>query len=123
MRTLDTIGGNVRSQVVVNPVSTWREKRRFPSVPWRLYPSDPNWIPPIRMDQEEMVGYRDHPFYKRNRAQTFLARRNGEVCGRVAAILNHDHIECHADGRGFFGFFECVEDQETANALLDAVET
>lgn len=110
------------SQIVVTPVSTRRERRQFLSLPWRLYQSDPNWVPPIRMDQEEMVGYRDHPFYKRNRVQTFLAYRNGEVCGRVAAILNYDHIECHADGRGFFGFFECVEDQATANALLDAVK-
>jgi len=69
-----------------------------------------------------MVGYRKHPFYERNRAQTFLAWRDGEVCGRVAAILNHDHIEYHADRRGFFGFLECVEDQETANALLDTVK-
>src|SRR5690606_7396903 len=42
------------------------------------------------------------------------------VCGRVAAILNHEHNRVHKENRGFFGFFECRDDQEAANALFDA---
>ncbi|MCE9630930.1 MAG: N-acetyltransferase [Planctomycetia bacterium] len=109
------------SNVMVKPVVTRAERKRFLELPWRLYRGDPNWVPPLRMDQAEMVGYRHHPFFERNRAQTFLATRDGEVCGRVAAILNRDHLDRHADGRGFFGFFECVDDQKIANALFDAV--
>ena len=37
------------------------------------------------------------------------------------AILNYGHIERYNDRRGFFGFFECVDDQEVANGLFDAV--
>ena len=53
--------------------------------------------------------------------QTFLAYRGGEVCGRIAAILNQGHIDRYDERRGFFGFFECVDDQEAANGLFDAV--
>ncbi len=67
-----------------------------------------------------MVGYARHPFYERNRSQTFLAYRDGEICGRIAAILNVGHIERYNDPCGFFGFFECRDDQEAANALFDA---
>jgi GNAT superfamily N-acetyltransferase len=73
------------------------------------------------MDQEELVGYRYHPFYERNRVQTFLAYRDGKVCGRIAAILNHHHNEHYRERRGFWGFFECTDDQEAATALFDAV--
>ncbi len=52
--------------------------------------------------------------------QTFLALRRGEPCGRVAAIINHVHNERYKEKRGFFGFFESVDDLEVAAALFDA---
>jgi len=107
--------------VVVQPVTTRRQRREFLQLPWKLYRNDPNWVPPLRGYQKEMVGYRPHPFYIRNTIQTFLAYRDGEACGRVAAILNQGHILRYNDPRGFFGFFECVDDQEVADALFSAV--
>ena len=108
------------TDLVVQPVSTRKQRRRFLGFPWTLYRDDPNWVPPLRMDQKELVGYRHHPFYEKNRVQTFLATRGGEVCGRIAAILNRAHVEIHKEPRGFFGFFECTDDQDVANALFDA---
>jgi GNAT superfamily N-acetyltransferase len=109
------------SNLVIQRVSTSRQKKEFLHFPWTLYRGDPNWIPPLRGNQKEMVGYKPHPFYARNSVQTFLAYRGGESCGRIAAILNHDHIARYRDRRGFFGFFECIDDQETANGLFNAV--
>ena len=40
--------------------------------------------------------------------------------GRIGAILNQGHINRYDDKRGFFGFFESIDDQEVANGLLDA---
>lgn len=109
------------SDLVVKRVSTRRQKKQFLELPWSLYRDDPNWIPPLRGNQKELVGYRPHPFYESNQAQTFLAFRGKEVCGRIAAILNQGHIERYSERRGFFGFFECVDDQRVANGLFDAV--
>ena len=67
------------------------------------------------------MGYKPHPFYARNSIQTFLATRGGEVCGRIAAILNHGHNVKHKERRGFFGFFDCRDDQEAATGLFEAV--
>ena len=108
------------SDLAVRPVASRRQKKAFLEFPWRLYRGDPHWIPPLRIDQKEMVGYRPHPFYAHNAVQTFLAYRSGEVCGRIAAILNRDHNEHYSERRGFFGFFECVDDEEAAAALFDA---
>lgn len=44
----------------------------------------------------------------------------GEVVGRIAAIENRQHNRYYNDKIGFFGFFECVDNQEVANALFDA---
>jgi len=108
------------SSVAVIPVVSRREKKDFLRFPWTLYRNDPNWIPPLRANEKELVGYHRHPFYEKNAIQTFVARRSGEVCGRIAAIVNQGHIERHNERRGFFGFFECVDDQEVANSLFEA---
>jgi GNAT superfamily N-acetyltransferase len=109
------------ASIEVTPVATRADRREFLDLPWRLHREDPNWIPPLRSDQAELVGYRPHPFYERNEAQTFLARRDGKVCGRVAAIHNRVYIEHRSDPRGFFGFFESIDDPQVADALLTAV--
>ena len=109
------------ASLVVKPVETRAERRRFLSLPWTIYRDDPCWIPPLRKNQHDMVGYGNHPFYARNTAQTFLAYRDGRVCGRIAAILNVHHNLRFNERRGFFGFFECENDQEAADGLFTAV--
>jgi len=61
-----------------------------------------------------------NPFFEHAEAEYFLAERGAEVVGRIAAISNRLHNETHGDRVGFFGFFECVDDQAVADALLDA---
>ncbi|MGA2798086.1 MAG: GNAT family N-acetyltransferase [Thermoguttaceae bacterium] len=105
----------------IHRVTTRRQKRQFLDFPWVLYAGDPNWVPPLRSNQKELVGYAPHPFYVRNSVQTFIATRGDEVCGRIAAILNQGHNVHYNERRGFFGFFECRDDQEAAAGLFDAV--
>lgn len=107
--------------LTIQRVTTACQKKQFLQFPWTLYKDDPYWIPPLRGNQKEMVGYRPHPFYERNVCQTFLAYRGDEVCGRIAAILNQGHNLHYNERRGFFGFFDCRDDQEAATGLFDAV--
>ena len=48
-----------------------------------------------------------------------MALRDSRPVGRIAAIRNRLHNECHGDRTGFFGFFD-FDDDETAGALFDA---
>ncbi len=110
------------STIVIKPVATRREQKQFLLLPWKLYRGDPNWIPPLRLNQKELVGYARHPFYDDADIQTFLAYRDGKPCGRVAALVNHAHNRQYGDNRGFFGFFESIDDQEVAGGLFDAAK-
>ncbi len=109
------------ANLVVQEVSTRRQQREFVDFASALYADDPHWTPPLRANQKGLLGFAPHPFYERNEGQAFLAYRGGEVCGRVLAILNRGHIERYDDRRGFFGFFECVDDTDVAKALFEAV--
>ena len=105
----------------VFPIRNGRDLRRFIDVPWRIHdPSrHPQWVPPLRAMVRGALDER-HPFYQRGARELFIAMRNGRPVGRIAAIRNEAHNEFHGDDLGFFGFFECADDQEAASALVDA---
>lgn len=110
------------SSISIEPVATKRQQNEFIDFAWTLYREDPLWIPPLRQNLKELVNFAHHPFYTRNKVQCFLARRDGKVVGRIAAILNVGHIERYDEKRGFWGFFESVDDTEVSGALFDAVK-
>ena len=74
----------------------------------------------MRRDVELLLSRTKNPFFEHGEAEYFLAERDGEMVGRIAAISNRLHNETHGDRVGFFGFFECIDDQAVADALLEA---
>lgn len=85
-----------------------------------MYKDYPFWVPPLLMDRKKLIDRKNNPFYQHARMEMFLAERNGTLVGRIAGIVNDNHIREHKENIGFFGFFECINDQSVANALFDA---
>lgn len=110
------------SSLVVEPVFSWWQRRQFLHLPWDIYRGNPYWIPPLRGSQKQMLNYTKSPFYLDAEIQTLLATRRGKPVGRIAAIVNHAHNRRFQEMRGFCGFFECEDKQETAAALFDAAK-
>lgn len=92
--------------------------REFIEFPYKLYRDDPYWVPPLRIAVKELLDRSKHPFYANAEAEFFLARRNGAIVGRIAAIFDRAHNRFHEEDAGFFGFFECENDPAAAEALL-----
>ena len=108
------------AEIAIQPVETRSQQKRFIRLPWRIYADDPCWMPPLIMSQEELLGFRRHPFYERSRSRSFLATRGGRDVGRITAIINAGHIDRYHEQRGFFGFFECDDDLAASRALFQA---
>lgn len=104
------------------PVSTRYELNQFIKSQWNFYKGDKNFVPPVIQDRKKLLSKEKNPFFRHSDMQLFLAKRGREVVGRIAAISNDNHNLTHNDKVGFFGFFECENDQETANALFKAAE-
>ena len=120
-RLSQRLSPRAKSDVTVVTPKTRRERKQFLNLPWQIYRDCPYWIPPLRRNQEELVGYRKHPFYDNAAGQSFLAYRDNRPVGRILAIDNKIHNEAFADDpRGFIGFFESIDDQQVADALFDA---
>jgi len=92
--------------------------KQFIEFPFTLYRGDPHWVPPLRIAVKELLDRSKHPFYANADAEFFLARRDGRVVGRVAAVFDKAHNRFHEEQAGFFGFFESIDDAEVAQALL-----
>lgn len=101
-------------------VTTRQDRKNFIDMLWDLYEGDPNWIPPLIMNQQELVGFRHHPFYNENYCANFIVNQGTRTVGRITAIYNKAHNERHEENRGFFGFFESINDQKVADLLFQA---
>lgn len=108
------------SNINISIVQSKNELMQFIKLPWKIYKNDPYWVPHLLMDRKKILDKIKNPFFKHAEAEYFLAKRNGEVVGRIAAIKNDLHNKEHKDKVGFFGFFECENNQETANMLFDS---
>jgi GNAT superfamily N-acetyltransferase len=106
-------------EAIVERVITKRQTREFIKFPYVLYKNDKNWVPPLLMDDYRKVNRKKNPFYQHAEAEFFLARRDGAVVGRIAAV--HDSIweQTHKERAAYWGWFECVDDPSVAKALFD----
>jgi GNAT superfamily N-acetyltransferase len=110
------------SNITIRTVQSRKDETRFIKFQWKMNEGYPNWVPPLLMDRKKLIDRKGNPFYKHSRMEMFLAERDGQLVGRIAAIVNDNHIKEHNEKVGFFGFFECVDDQDVANALFDAAK-
>ncbi len=112
---------NPTPPVRVVPVVSRSDLKRFIDLPWSIYRDDPHWVPPLKRDVRAAFDPSKHPFHEHSEAQPFLALRGNETVGRICAIRNRVHEEFHEEAVGFFGWFECIDSPEAAEALFGAV--
>lgn len=104
----------------VELVQRKRQLEEFVAFPWTVYRDDPLWVPPFFRERMQFFDPKHNPFFEHAQAQLFLARREGQVVGTIAAIVDEAHNEYHGEQVGFFGHFESVNDPEVAAKLLQA---
>lgn len=92
---------------------------RFPN---ELFADDPAYIAPLELEVRDRLSPKKNPFFEHAEATLFTAWRDGRVVGRCSAQIDREHLRVHGDDAGFFGFFDTVDDQEVATALLRAAE-
>ncbi|TVQ20636.1 MAG: N-acetyltransferase [Spirochaetaceae bacterium] len=127
MRPLHRLQSLHDGAVRVDPVRTPSDLNAFIKLPWSIYRGDPNWVPPLVMDQKALLSRDRNPFFRHAAVEYFLARRvvsaadvDGPIVGRIAAIHDPRYIDFQRENVGFFGFFETIDEQPVADALLAA---
>lgn len=104
--------------VVVGDDSTRRE---FLDLPVRLYKNEKSWIRPLDQDVEGVFDPKKNKLFRHGEAIRWILKDdNGATIGRVAAFVNKKTSQKEDQPTGGLGFFECINDTNAANMLLDA---
>lgn len=109
-----------RSRVEVAQIASRSERNAFIKFPWRIYKDDPAWVPPLILERKQFLDRKKHPFYEYGDAALFLAKRDGEIVGRIMASDDPNYNSVHQSNVGCFGMFECIDDTDVSSSLFDA---
>ncbi len=96
-----------------------RDVHRFVELPYRLYRGDPRWVSPLRADARAALDRGRHPFYEHSDAAFLLARRGGDIVGRLGVMEHRPYNRAHGINSAAFTLFECENDQDAAAALFE----
>ena len=106
--------------VEIKPARSKREIKAFIRFPFDLYRSEPLWVAPLNSERRKMLDRSSNPFFEHAEAEYLTAWRDGRMVGRMSAHVDNNLNEFQDNRWGLFGFFECEDDQEAADALLKA---
>jgi hypothetical protein len=115
-----------KGEIVITPVTDKKARAVFVDLAYRLNASDPHWVPPLRVEAEELVTPGKNPFFEHADVQLFLAHRGSEAVGRISAHIDHlaiatDPAQGMGPGAGNWGLLEAV-DEAAAHALIATAE-
>ena len=107
--------------VTLKEAVTKSELKQFVKFPFSLYKDSPYWVPPIINDELASFNKTKNPAFKNADAWFFLAYKNGEIVGRVAAIVNQLEVTGQQLKKMRFGWFDFIDDSEVSEVLLQKV--
>jgi hypothetical protein len=109
--------------ISISDCGTPKQKTQFEEVAECLHGGIPAFIPPFPGSVARYLSP-ESAFHRRHgEIIPFVATRKGRPVGRIAAIVNRSHNSLYNDKTGFFGFFECEDNPETARLLLEKAST
>ena len=112
---------NTGKMITVKQVETKKEQKAFLDFPLDLYAGNPNFVPPLYMD-EKKIFRPDYVYSDCCDFVCFLAYKDGTVAGRIMAIVQKAANEKNGEKRARFCRFDAVDDFEVSKALFEAAE-
>ena len=107
--------------IQIKTVTTRKDLKTFVRYANRLYKGNKYYVPSMPFDDMNTLDKEKNGAFDFCKAEYYLAYKDGEVVGRVAAIVNYKANEAWKVDQVRFGWFDFIDDLEVSKALLDAV--
>ena len=108
--------------IEIREVKTRKDLHKFIHLPAEIHRDHTNWVPPIYLDDWEFFNPKKNKSFSSCDTILLLAWREKKVVGRIMGIIHRKYNEKHQENHARFAFFETWNDQEVANALIQAIE-
>jgi len=109
-------------ELVIKEVLTRKDRRDFIYLPEKVHKHEPEWLPPIYMDEWELYDKKKNKSYQYADALLLLAYRDGKPAGRIMGIINNRYNKINNEKHGRFCFMECYNDKEVFHTLITKIE-
>ncbi|MFP3594493.1 hypothetical protein [Chryseobacterium sp. SIMBA_038] len=104
--------------IIAEEVHHENQKKEFLEFPVRLYQHDKNYIRPLDKDIEAIFDHQKNKFFKNGECKRFIFKnKDNKTVGKIAVFVNQLYKQNQPTGG--IGFFDCINDQETANFIFD----
>lgn len=110
------------SEIIVKEVVSRRDLRDFIYLPEKVHRNEPDWLPPIYMDEWELYDKKKNKSFGYADALLLLAFRDGKPAGRIMGLINRRYNEINNETHGRFCFMECYDDGDVFHALISRIE-
>ena len=111
-----------RPMISIKKVESRKDLRAFIRFNYYLYKDNAYAVPDFLEDMLETFDRKKNAAFEFCEADLFLALRDGEIVGRVAAIINHKANKKWQTRNVRFGWIDFIDDEEVSMALIDTVE-
>ncbi|MFH1851868.1 MAG: hypothetical protein ABIA75_05950 [Candidatus Neomarinimicrobiota bacterium] len=106
----------------ITPVTSHRDFKEFINLPASLHQEHRLWVLPLYQDEWRYFDFKRNRQARGSETLLLLARRRGQVVGRILGIVSHRANRVQEEKNGRFAFLECIPDAEVAGGLLNQVE-
>lgn len=108
--------------IEVKQITSKSDIKKFVDFPTKLYDGVKEYSFPLRADELNMFNPKKNCCYKDCDVVLFLAYKDGEIVGRICAIVHKLYNAKVNQKRVRFTRFDCINDLDVAKALFDTVE-
>lgn len=112
----------VKKTFKIKPVTSGSELKKFITFPYRFFRDSSNWIPPLKIDQENIFNPKKNSILRHCDYQLFLLYEQKRIVGRIAVYVNFIANQYWDTKIGFFGYYDCIDDPGAASLLLETGE-
>ena len=107
--------------LTIKKVNSKKLFQEFYQFPFELYEDQDYWVPPFWKEFNDFFKEKN-PFWSHAKAALFIAYKNNMPVGRIAAFIDTLYCKSYQKNTGFFGYFECVDDESIAQTLFQTAE-
>lgn len=108
--------------IFIKEIITKKEMKQFVTFPFSIYKNNPYWVPPIIKEEIETLDKNTNPAFEHAVARFFVAIKDNQIIGRIAAIINHYETEKQGIKKMRFGWYEVIDDIEVSKLLIEKVK-
>ncbi len=108
--------------LTIRPVTSRRDLKLFIRLPRLLYKGQDGYMPPLDMEQNDLLNPKRNGIFRHASVRYFMAWRNGMPVGRISAVVDGKALEAWDEKIGWFGALDALPEAEIVKALLDTAE-